>query len=161
MIFYQAAGKHASYINPNCSLSLSPHPVVPPFRKTRWRKVIRSDGTWGPEWKMSPPGVRFHSLFCKFLEMFLGNDGGELTQQIFMHITHEADTILAPSRLLEPESEYSYRDVHLCPMLRKAPQKHLRRAGGDKCCDENGQGRGLGPQVCTVRRNVVEELMVQ
>ena len=108
---------------------------------------------------MSPLGVRFQlpspetlggwcvytdSLFCKFLEMFLGNDGGELTQQIFMHITHEADTILAPSGLLEPESEDYYRDVHLCPVLRKAPQKRPRRAGGDKCCDENRQARGMG-----------------
>ena len=65
--------------------------------------------------------LRGSVLFCKFLEMFLGNDGGELTQQIFMHITHEADTILAPSGLLEPELEDSYRDVHLCPVLRKAP----------------------------------------
>ena len=46
-----------------------------------------------------------NSLFCKLLEMFLRN---ELTQQIFMSVTHEADMILAPSRLLEPELEDSY-----------------------------------------------------
>ena len=159
MIFYQAAGKHASCINPNCPLSLSPHPKVPPFRKTGWQKVMGSNGTWDPKWKMSPLGVRFRlpspetlggwcvymdSLFCKFLEMFLGNDRGELTQQIFMRITHEADTILAPSGLLEPEPGDSYGDVHLRPVLRKATEKRPRRAGDTKCCDENWQGRGVG-----------------
>ena len=176
MIFYQAAGKHASCINPNCPLSLSPHPKVPPFRKTGWQKVMRSNGTWDPKWKMSPLGVSFRlpspeplggwcvymdSLFCKFLEMFLGNDRGELTQQIFMRIDHEADMILAPSGLLEPEPGDSYGDVHLCPVLRKATEKCPRRAGDAKCCDENWQGRGVGPRVCSVRRNAVEKLMLQ
>lgn len=104
--------------------------------------------------------VYMDSLSCKFLEMFLGNDGGELTQQIFMHITHEADTILAPSGLLEPELEDSYRDIHLCPVL-KAPWNTPEGQVAISVVMRIDKAMGWGPQVCMVRRNVIEKLMLQ
>ena len=174
LIFYQAAGRLASWLNSNCiflSRRLTPSPHLPGRRNGDKLRTMRSScaGTWFVS------RVRFQgyvgSAFCKFWKApkkWLG--GGWLRTQTVVSVNREAGTIHSGTR----RTAGAGREGHsCCKVLVCAPcwEKHgeLPSLTGQVAVMRTDKVTGSGlaaswtrdARVCRVRKGLLEQMMLK